>query len=221
MITLITSCNRHELLQQTIDSLLKDQKQKLAIAINEDGPSVMLMPAVPGHMINTYKLDGKGQHHSIGLFIFNASKNKHRYYLHLEDDWLFDNSYDWIMESVKILQSDPMIIKVLCRSDSPHPVVYDRIINKSGQQIKLKDEYLDDATFGILEPWTDLWKGHIWHGFSWNPGVTRLDLMPQFLPLPETEQQVAEQIYLKEYKIAVLRKGVCAHIGENKSTHTN
>ncbi len=218
MIALITSCNRHELLQQTIDSLLKDQKQKLAIAINEDSTTVMLMPAVPGHIINTYRLDGKGQHHSISLFLFNASKNGHRYYLHCEDDWLFDNSYDWIMESVKILQSDPMIIKVLCRADSPHPVVYDRKINKKGYQEKVTE---DEATFGILEPWTDPFKGHKWHGFSWNPGVTRLDLMPQFLPLPETEQQVAEQIYLAEYKVAVLKVGVCTHIGGNQSTHTN
>jgi hypothetical protein len=200
MITLITSCDRHDLLITTLESLVKNQKHRLAIAINEDSSRVLVVPAIRDTMINTYRLDGKGQNHSIETFLRAAIKMKGRFYLHCEDDWEFDNNYDWITESLKIMQSDPKIIKVLCRSDSVHPCEF-----KNG--------------YGILEPWTDPWKGHVWHGFGWNPGITRIDLLAKFLPLKCDEQTLSKKIYDAGYKTALLEKGVCKHIGEGRSTH--
>jgi hypothetical protein len=181
---------------------VKNQKNRLAIAINEDSDNIPVLPIYDNVMINLFKIGGKGQHHSIELFIKAGKKFKPKYYLHLEEDWEFQNTYDWIFESIKIMEEDPTIIKVLCRYDSPHPCEF-----KNG--------------YGILEPWTDPWKGNIWHGFGWNPGVTRFDLLKQFLPLPKTEQELSKIIYEKGYKTALLEHGVCKHIGEGRSTHEN
>lgn len=201
MLTLITSCNRHDLLTKTLSSLIKDQKQPLAIAINEDSNVVSLLPPIPNTMINTYKLGGIGQHKSIELFISAAAKNNVKYYLHCEEDWEFDNSYDWISESLKIMESDPTIIKVLCRKDSPHPCKHDL-----------------EKGFGYLEPWASE-DGNVWHGFSWNPGITRLDLLKKFVPFGKYEQDVAKDIHEAGYKVVELIKPVYTHIGNGRSTH--
>ena len=201
MLTLITSCNRHDLLIRTIYSLVKDQKHKLAIAINEDSDNVCDIPFIPNTMINTYKLGGKGQHRSIEMFVNAASKNNTKYYLHVEDDWEFNNYYDWITESIRIMESDSSIIKVLCRIGSPHPCNHDQ-----------------EKGYGILEPWNSS-DGNTWHGFSWNPGVTRLDLLREFVPFPKWEQELAENIHKAGYKIAELINPVYKHIGDERSTH--
>ncbi|HNP99552.1 MAG TPA: hypothetical protein PKK99_10885 [Bacteroidia bacterium] len=129
------------------------------------------------------------------------------YYVHLEDDWEFKNSYDWIFESIKILRSDPDIIKVLCNSDSPHPCVYDH-------------ELLDNQSvtrFGYLNPWVN--DGIKWYGFSWNPGVTRWDYLKKFVPFPRWEQDLSKVIHDAGYEVVRLEKGVCTHIGQGRSTH--
>lgn len=183
MEVLITSCGRNDLLSKTINSLIKNQTEKLFIIINEDGFSKI------------------GQHASIERYLKSDMPNS-KYFIGCEDDWEFDNYYDWISESIKIMEADPTIIKVLCRLDFVHPVEF-----KNG--------------YGILEPWTDPWKSNVWHGFSWNPGITRLDLLKQFTPFEKTEQEVSEAIYKAGYKTVILEKGVCKHIGQDRSTHEN
>lgn len=204
MLTLITSCGRPDLLTQTINSLVENQVHKLAIAINEDSESVSIIPPIPNTMINTYHVKGRNQHASIEKFLRAAVKGVQKYYLHCEDDWLFDNSYDWITESIKIMQNDPKIIKVLCRFDSPHPCEHNININ-------------DTLSYGILESWGN--EGILWKGFSWNPGVTRLDLLSGFMPFPKTEQELAELIYNEGYKVAELSIPIYKHLGDGKSTY--
>jgi hypothetical protein len=201
MLALLTSCNRSDLLKRTLDSLVKNQHHRLAIAINEDSENIFTPPVYPKTMINTYKMGGVGQHKSIEKFINAAGKSKAKYYLHLEDDWEFENIYDWISESINVMESDPSIIKVLCRIESPHPCKHDT-----------------EKGYGILEPWTSP-DNIVWHGFSWNPGVTRLDLLKQFVPFPKWEQDLAEKIYKKGYKVAELINPIYKHIGDGRSTH--
>jgi hypothetical protein len=181
MQALLTSSGRFDLLYTTLNSLYRDQKYKFYTTIYDDG------------------LLKIGQHNSIEGFILP----KHdKYYLHLEDDWIFNNSYDWISESIKIMEADEKIIKVICREDISHPVEF-------------KDGY------GILKYWIDPWKNNEWFGFGWNPGVTRCDLLKNFIPFPKWEQELSKQIYEAGYKVAALERGVCRHIGQGRSTHAN
>jgi hypothetical protein len=176
-----------------------NQQHDVNIFINED--SYTNVPVdISQHTLAPFNSSGIGQHKSIQFFLYGLTD---KYYLHLEDDWLFDNSYDWISESVKIMEADPSIIKVLCRNGSPHPCTHD-LVSESG------------LAYGIIEPWEN--DGIIWHGFSWNPGVTRLDLLKQFVPFGEREQNVAEAIHAAGYKVAELSIPIYTHIGEGRST---
>lgn len=191
MLALLTSCNRHDLLKKTVDSLFLNQKSKIDLIINEDSEH----PVVGYKIIHTPSI---GQDRVIESFI-NSSKNK--YYLHLEDDWLFENSYDWIKKSMEILKNNPDVIKVICRDDAEHPCEF----NSDG--------------WGYLEPWNDPWKNNLWHGFGWNPGVTRMDLLREIAPFLKTEQQISKSVYDAGFKTVLLEKGVCTHIGFERSTH--
>lgn len=201
MLALLTSCGRHDLLVTTVNSFMKDQQEKIQIIINEDAPSGEKVD-FNSPWIMTQFSGGIGQHKSIENFLLFASRLK--YYLHLEDDFEFSNTYNWIRASMEIMESDPTVIKVLACDGTPHPCTHDQEIN--------------GRKFGYIQPWTgnDSIK---WHGWSFNPGVTRLDLLKQFIPFPKWEQELAEEIYNKGYKVVELSDKVYRHIGENRSTH--
>lgn len=203
MLALITSCGRFDLLKKTIDSLIQSTKKDLILYVNEDSKEIDysdFKKSVSMEVSNFYIFNytyGIGQHKSIEEFLlrFNA-----KYYLHIEDDWQFESNYDWIAKSIEIMESDPSIIKVICRSDSPHPRTF------------------NDKGFAILEPWRNS-DGDLWCGFGWNPGVTRLDLLKTFPPFGLWEQDVSEAIHNAGYRTALLENGVCKHIGDGRSTH--
>jgi hypothetical protein len=193
MLALLTSCSRYDLLKQTVDSLFENQTHNLSLLINEDSTGTINEERA---VIKYSK--GIGQHLAIESVIKHFDD---KYYLHLEDDWFFTNTYNWIAKSLEILKNNPHIIKVICRKDYEHPCKF----NADG--------------WGILEPWNDPWKGHEWFGFGWNPGITKLDILKQFTPFPKTEQEISKQIYMAGYRTALLEHGVCIHIGGERSTH--
>ena len=206
MLTLITSCGREDLLEKTLESLPK----LFPIFIHEDKKQEKAFCKPLYSIYQPYETPtwGIGQHKSIEKFL---NEKTGKFYFHCEDDWIFENTYDWIQESVRIMEADPMIIKVLCRIDSPHtPKEYPYSV--------VSNDGFRGVSYGYINPWTST-DGILWHGFSWNPGVTRLDLLKQFVPFRKWEQEVAEDIYNVGYRVAMLEKGVCRHIGENRSTH--
>lgn len=199
MLAFLTSCKRHDLLKLTFDSLMDRQQHELELVINEDSQTCPPYE-ITKHFDIVYQSEFIGQHAAIESVIKNFDD---KYYLHLEDDWQFDNTYDWISESVRVMEADPSIIKVLCRNGSPHPCTHDKV-SESG------------IAYGILEPWEN--EGISWKGFSWNPGVTRLDLLKQFIPFGEREQNLAESIHDAGLKIAELSTPIYTHIGDGRST---
>lgn len=206
---LITSCGRPDLLHQTLRSFLKNQQAAFeSIIVHEDHEfrtdEMSELYEFTGQNIKTVFTKQIGQHASIEKFL---NDNSDKYYLHLEEDWSFENTFDWITESIKIMEADPTVIKVLARKGSPHPCVHDHELMDHQSLCK----------FGYIQPWEN--KGIQWHGFSWNPGITRLDLLKQFIPFPKWEQELAELIFTKGYKVVELEKGIYTHIGEGSSTH--
>lgn len=210
MIALLTSCGRHDLLQRTIDSLDDLMGEKLRIIIHEDPPLDPYkkysghFPKSKKHQLEIYAAYNKlGQHKSIQYMLDLPHVRTEKYVLMLEDDWHFDNSYNWICRSIEIMEHDPKIIKVLARKDSPHPCVH--------------SEFHNGTPYGLLAPWMGA-DNILWHGFSWNPGVTRVDALREFLPFPKWEQELAGTIYKAGYKVAEI-PGVYEHIGDGRSTH--
>lgn len=210
MLALLTSCNRPDLLQRTINSLYMNQLySNIQLIINEDGGEIFLKNLFKKD-ITVYFTKQEGQHKSIEKFLsshgshYSTMRDAHQYYLHLEDDWEFNNSYDWIQASINIMEHDSMVIKVLCRENSPHPCQHDYRIG--------------DISYGYLKPWTSN-DSIQWHGFSYNPGVTRLDLIQRFLPIDRNESELAKRIYDAGFKVVELGVPIYKHIGDGRSTH--
>lgn len=211
MLTLLTACGRNDLLEKTMQSLKGYALEKaMYFILTEDSQQSILQGEisdicknVSGCYVTFYNTKSIGQHKAIEFF-FSLNYNE-KYYLHIEDDWSFNNSYDWIAASIAIMEKDPMIIKVLARFESPHPCEHTEYVR-------------DGLSYGYLKPWTSP-DGTEWCGFSWNPGVTRLDLLKQFTPLPKWEQELAQQIYDSGYKVVELSIPVYTHIGDGRSTH--
>lgn len=206
MLALLTSCGRPDLLEKTLASL---SSEDIKIIVHEDCDihelAIQCYRIADTHPASILVEDivmtcGLGQHGSIEKFI--QEHQTHLHYLHLEDDWEFGIT-NWINNSLAIMYDDESIIKVLARDGSPHPCTHDRNIGPT--------------KYGILEPWEN--EGIKWHGFSWNPGVTRLDLLKQFMPFPKWEQDLAEKIYNAGYRVAELAQPVYKHIGDGRSTH--
>lgn len=223
MKVLLTSCGRHDLLKETIKSLRFWRRDIFFtdFIIHED-----LKNAQPSKYLDDINLHygyqikytgGLGQHASIEKFLKESQEDK--YYLHLEDDWkTLHNDYDWMQQAIDLMEADPMIIKVLAREDMVHPVEYNYCMNEGIIYHKNNAIRFGTHNFGYVEPWQDPWKNITWRGFSWNPGVTRLDLLKKFLPFGKYEEDVSENIYQAGYKIAALEKGVYKHIGYGRST---
>lgn len=208
MEALVTSCGRTDLLRITLDSLLCTNRFPLNIKVHEDAPPSIDCASIIeyGNDIQVEYTGGLGQHPSIEKYIRERShRTALKYYLHLEDDWQFEyGKFYWIQDCIRLMETDPSIIKVLVNSDSPH-------LNYQVKQI-------GGVMCDVLQPWSGN-DGIIWHGFSWNPGITRFDLLKQFIPFPKWEQELAEGIYKQGYKVVRLRTGVCHHIGQGRSTH--
>lgn len=182
LLTCIIACNRPALLEQTKTSLIANTDFNLKVEVYDDlqriGQNWNLMQAYEGR--------------------------KEKYVLHVEDDWLFDDTNKkWVNESIQILRCNPEIIKVINRKDAIHPVT----------------EWYKDS-FGILDKWTDPWCLNEWFGFGWNCGATRLDLLQEFFPLKDkSEQEISKEIYDAGYRTALLKNSTATHIGEGQSTH--
>jgi len=206
MIALLTSCNRLDLLQKTIQSFYKNQHHRVRICVHEDAVNPEGGTAIYNAASWVNFTNGIGQHRSIENFLslMDGAIEPSKYYLHLEDDFEFNNTFNWIQASIDIMEADPTIIKVLAREDSQHPCVHDREVN--------------GIKYGILQAnWHHV--GITWQGFSWNPGVTRWDLLKKFIPFRKWEQDVAEDIAAAGFKVAELQSKVYRHIGGGRSTH--
>lgn len=202
MLALLTSCGRPDLLQATLNSLLG---MKIPVIVHEDSDDTeSIIKICKGYNASCILTNGIGQHKSIEFFLRSIDHIEgEMYYLHLEDDWQFEGNFKWIHDSIQVLEDDKNIIKVLCRKDTPHPCNHDRITE-------------DGIEYGIIEPWTN--DGIKWFGFSWNPGVTRVDLLKTYLPLPKFEENLAGEMWRRGHKVAELKNKVYHHIGDGRST---
>lgn len=198
MLTLITSCGRGELLLKTIESLHMSTMEQLKVTVHEDAKDASLI-LWPG--LKTITTKGIGQHASIDKFLKQHQNSGNKYYLHCEDDWEFNKDHqNWIADSIEIMESDPSIIKVLAYGENIHAYKTENDI-----------QYLMPTEF----------YGNMWYGWSWNPGVTRFDLLSKYDILNMSEHEKSIKIHNDGLKVAYLPYPLYTHIGGEQSTRTN
>ncbi len=156
MITgVVTSCNRHDLLQRTLDSFNRfaDLNLQETIIIEDSGaarPDWLQQGAFPRLGLVKWISNGcsRGQVYSIDTAYEQVTTE---YIFHMEDDWEFIGG-GFLCQSTEILEKHPEIFQVLLGHYNGHPVE------------RLPQYGFDTKTLNWREGWS---------GFSWNPGLRR------------------------------------------------
>ena len=214
----LTSCGRHDLLKQTLESFyaVVDQEPQ-EVLIYEDGSEAKpeWLAADIWRTRNIRWISGgarMGQCFACARLIQEA---RHDFVFWCEDDWLFHRQISPFMrESKDILNRFPKVVQVSLRGPSGwHPLVPAEGFLTS-----------NDVTgiFYLAEPY---WRGE-WGGWSWNPGLRRretlLHVLPQVLANVgikglRHEGELSKALLDQGYRIADLGRPIVTHIGGNRS----
>ena len=206
---LLTSCNRHDLLKQTLESfyaVVDIEPQEIIIYEDCAAPMPEFLKDFIWKQRGLRWIAGgerRGQAFACTRLIQEA---QYEWTLWMEDDWLFQKQINpFIRESQDILKKHKEVIQVSLRGDTGwHPLV------------KQGDLY-------IAEPY---WRG-VWGGWAWNPGIRRTDELKRIiLPLITQqigkdglvhEENVSKELLDRGYRIADLNRPIITHTGGYRS----
>jgi len=158
-----TSCDRHDLLKQTLDSFIRVQcggSKPDACLIIEDGPTPMpewFRENIHYYSSNLGKVEWisndcrRGQIYSIDRAYAMVKTD---YIFHCEDDWVFNQGH-FMQDSKDLLVKYPQILQVSLRGDTGW------------------HQLIDQPPFEGCKIAMPGWKGG-WGGISFNPGLRRL-----------------------------------------------
>lgn len=200
--TVLTSCGRFDLLEQTVASFL-DFFDASKIVIAEDSEdaagaaSFAKKFSVAEVRVNEPKL---GQLRSIDKTYATLETP---YVLHLEDDWGFNRTLD--LDSVINFLEERPDISVVCIAHR----VYNPRYAKGAQRSQHGDiDYLI---------W-DLDAHPKWFSYSFNPSIARMDFWQQFGPFERFVTEEDLSLFCKDrgMRIAMVIPGIADHIGDDR-----
>jgi hypothetical protein len=205
---LFTSCDRHDLLRETLTSFAAtcDQNPVETIIVEDSAlPEPEWLRSINGLGKVTWVSNGQrcGQ-------LFSCDRLwkfcKTEWAVWCEDDWLF-TEHRWLERSYEIMRDNPDIFTVSIRSDWHHPLVADP----------------KGRAFKIAEPG---WCGG-WGGFSFNPGLRRKSDYERIGTYGshgsygahgfQNELAISQLYMALGYTVASLTGGNCHHIGGGRS----
>jgi hypothetical protein len=207
----LTSCNRWNLLQATLDSFLSLNTHPIKrYLLHEDSGNAEIVSKIKEKypFIEVLESNRSGLLASVDKLYALVNTP---YIFHSEDDWLFQGNPDFIQQSIEILSTRQDVHQVWIRYGIPNNW--------------LESDYLDGYKMVKQSHFGD------WCGFSFNCGLRRLSDYKQMFPngynvlnthgtnsaLNEHEcNQVASSF---GYRAALLNNPSCIHIGEGKSTY--
>ncbi len=208
----LTSCNRFDLLQITLDSFFATNTHpiKKYIVIEDSG-----LPEMKDKILKKYgsKIElifndvNLGPYKSIDKLYAQVDTE---YIFHSEDDWKFGNNPDFIKESLDILETNKNVNQVWVRKD-------------------IDWSWIEPTTFGTVNytKYKMVKCPHLggWCGFSHNPGLRRKSDYTRIFPngfaeciLPNekavhTELACNIRAMNQGYRAATLINTACTHIG--------
>lgn len=213
----ITSCNRFDLLEQTLASFIKYNTYPISqFIIIEDSHNRAKLASTLA------KFDG------IDFIMLNNDpqlgqmKSIDRAYSYVTSDYIFHCEEDWefyrkgfIEESFAILDSDEKIVTVWLRDKtdtnghSCEPEIY-----------RCKDN--PQQTYQIMHR-NELHYDVYWHGFTFNPGLRRIKDYQLIAPLSQysSEGGTGEEYYKLGFYAAILPQSAVKHIGYHRGIRYN
>lgn len=202
----VTSCNRHDLLERTLRSFcMYAEEEPVETIIIEDGNLEQPAWFKSLGQLGWRRTWIKNEHRQGQIYAIDRAYQavETELIFHLEDDWEF-YAGDFIGRSKQILSANPHVSTVSVRSDNHHPVVQENGLT-------------------IQEPY---WGGY-WGGLTFNPGLrrksdwTRLGGYGAHVGYGTSglvhERTLSKQLLDDGNRIVVLTPGVCHHIGGNRS----
>jgi hypothetical protein len=200
--TVLTSCGRFDLLEQTVASFLEHfEAAKIIVAEDSERPAeaatfAQKFPAVEMRA-NEPKL---GQMRSIDKLYATLLTP---YVLHLEDDWGFTRSLD-LDSVIAFLEARPDV-SVVCIANR----VYDPRYARSAH--KMRHGGIDYLVW-------DLDAHPKWFSYSFNPSVARLSLWREIGPFARflTEENLSHFLKARGMRIAMVAPGIADHIGDQR-----
>lgn len=200
----ITSCNRFDLLQQSLRSLLKMIDGPLQeIIIAEDSGNEEIHAAVAGLDPRIRVLLNRPQLGQMKSIDRAYEQVKTDFAFHCEDDWEFLRT-GFIAESFAILEVFPQVSMVGLRSRAElNPLIR-----------KMPVETLGDIRFFHMDP--SLHPEYF--SYSFNPGLRRMSDYRRFAPVSRLgrEEDVSYHFKKAGYWIANLEQPAVRHIGDER-----
>lgn len=214
----ITSCNRLDLLERTLDSFLKYNTYPIKeFIVSEDDCNAdltMLRRKYSGlniRWIQNTLLERRGllENNDFVHELVNTP-----YFFHCEDDWEFYRE-GFIERSMCLMQKWPFILNVWLRDLSDtngHPIdEFDHLLEKNGMEINFRE----------VKP---KYQG-CWHGFTTNPTLKRLKDKVRYSAIAKIgnqnigpEARVSEYYYHAGFTAVILTEGYVRHIGDGRTT---
>lgn len=210
----LTSCNRFDLLERTLDSFFKFNSYPIAqYIIIEDSHNREKIEKVLSKFpdINFTLICNEpqlGQMKSIDKAYSAVTSD---YIFHCEDDWEFYRS-GFIEDSLNVLKSNDKIITVWLREQddtNEHPVEpeihsCDNELDTPYQLMKCNHKRRENS--------------RLWHGFTFNPGLRRLKDYQMLSPIGDIggELEMSELYYKHGFKAAIFPQGYVKHIGDHR-----
>jgi hypothetical protein len=208
----VTSCNRIEFLQKTIESFLAINDYPIAefIIIDDSGNSEAHRRINLLYPNYTRIFNGKNE----GLIdsIDRAySMVKTPFIMHFEDDWEFIQG-GFIDPAIKIIRNNHMVMQVWISNIHNQPIDEEVLIADSVPYRYAKLDGMD----------------HLWHGFTLNPSLRSTRIYKEAAPwsqwspptdfLALRECKIGEEYFRRSYRAAVLNGEHCVHKGGADST---
>lgn len=199
----LTSCNRVDLLDKTLESIGSEVLDSLGHKIIIDDSGNDLVKDYFSKYDSSWQIilneENIGQPRSVDkAYSFVTTP----YIFHCEDDWFFKRG-PYLEKSRSVLEAKDHLMQVTFRSDDPHPDSEEVYETKEGVQYRMKYPG---------------WRNE-WFGFTYNPSLFRTDAYLKFGKYAgKREQDLALRYYNIGYRTASLSDKYVHHIGGGRST---
>ena len=221
-----TTCKRLDLFQQTLNSFMQlcGDIQKIDYFYCVDDNSSFedreqMMRLYP--FVNYYfkRIDEKGHRPSMNIIWDKIKELQPKYWIHMEDDWLFIKKDNYVTRAINYLESD------VCKSRNVQQVLFNRnyaeIIDNfdvvGGEKLQGEDGkslllHVKDQK-GLHGP-----NSAYWPHYSFRPSVTRVEPILEIgnfdTPNNFFERDYADKYFEKGYKSLYFDEINCIHIGK-------
>lgn len=209
----ITSCNRIDLLEKTLNSFMLINNYEIdEFIMSDDSGDKEISNHLKTNYGDKFKIISNNPRIGLSKSLDNLFSNaKNEFIFHCEDDWMFDSNPNLISDSLSILTENQDINQVLVR----------HIHNNPHKPIGEKQHTTDSIEYWIMGQEFKSTPIHTWNGYSWNPGLRRksdyITMFPNGLSKIGDEYDCANHTRKFNYKSAVLFNTSCYHLGTQRT----